>query len=940
MRYIFVSTLTMYFLLFLISGCTMQKTELKIDYEKYTLANGLDVVLHEDKSDPITAVTVLYHVGSNREELGRTGFAHLFEHMLFQESQHVGQDQFFKKIQDAGGTLNGGTSFDYTVYFQVVPKNALEMVLWLESDRMGFLLSKVTQEAFMNQQEVVMNEKRQRVDNQPYGHTSYIIYKLLYPETHPYSWNVIGSMEDLANSTLKDVRDFYTKWYGPNNATLVVAGDFDKQQTTAWIEKYFGEIKPIDDVTDQKPISIVFNETKKAYHEDNFAKSPELNMVFPTIHQFTEDSYAIDMLTELLAEGKKAPLYKVIVEEKKLAPSVAGYQYNLELAGRLYIRVRAFPTTNLNDVEQAILEAFRRFEEEGFTDKDLARIKAKTETRFYNRLASILYKSRQLASYNEFAGSPSFITQDLQNILDVTKEDIWRVYNQYIKDKPYVLTSFIPKGKTDLIAQNSVRFPVIEEVTGQETQVAKKVAEDVVVEKIPTSFDRTIEPGKGPDPLLSLPQVWQAQLSNDLQIYGIQDNELPLVQFNLTLKGGLLCDNINKVGVANLMSDIMMEGTKNKTPVELEEAIDDLGARINMYTTKESIVITGNTLASKFDQTFSLVQEILLEPRWDEKEFDRIKKETIEQINRNRANPREIANNVFDKLLYGPENILSNSTYGNEESVAMITIDDLKQFYQQYFSPSVSHLCVVGDVSKEKAMSTFKALDEKWSEKEVDIPEYDLPPALESSKVYFVDVPDAKQSQIRIGYLSLSYTDPDYYPAYVMNYKLGGSFSGIVNLILREEKGYTYGARTAFSGTNYPGPFTASSAVQSSATFESVKIFYDEMKKYRNVISEEDLSFTKNALIKSNARGFETLRAKLNMLNDIAMYNLPLDYVKQQEKFVKEITAPDHQSLAEKYIIPDNMIFLVVGDAQTQLKPLENLGFGTPILIDYDGNTM
>jgi zinc protease len=940
MRYFILTFLILLLVLILIPGCNTQKADLRIAYEKYTLSNGLEVALHEDKSDPITAVTILYHVGSNREEKGRTGFAHLFEHMLFQESQHVGQDQFFKKIQDAGGTLNGGTSFDYTIYFQVVPKNALEMVLWLESDRMGFLLSKVTQEAFINQQEVVMNEKRQRVDNQPYGHTSYIIYKLLYPEAHPYNWNVIGSMEDLANATLTDVRNFHTKWYGPNNATLVVAGDFDNQQTKDWIEKYFGEINAIDKVDDPKPISIVLDETKKAYHEDNFAKSPELNMVFPTVHNFTKDSYAIDMLAELLTDGKKAPLYKVIVEERKLAPSVAGFQYNLELAGRLYIRIRAFPNTNLTDVEQSILEAFNRFEEEGFTDKDVKRIKAKTETRFYNRLASILGKSRQLAQYNEFAGSPSFITQDLQNILDVTKDDIWRVYNQYVKEKPYVLTSFVPKGKVDLIAQNSMKFPVVEEVTGKETAIAKESGEEVKVEMIPTSFDRTIEPAKGPDPSLTIPDVWQDELSNGLKIYGIVDDELPLAQFSLVLTGGMLGDDMEKVGVANLMSDIMMEGTKNKTPIELEEAIDELGARINMYTTKETIVISANTLSSKFDATFALLQEILLEPRWDEKEFERVKRETIEQINRNQANPRIIATNVFNKLLYGNNNILSNSTYGSEESVNSIAIDDLKNFYDQYFSPGVSYLCIVGAVPKEKAMSTCSSLDANWPAKEVKIPQYGTPAPVENSKVYFVDVPNAKQSQIRIGYLSLPFTDADYYPAYVMNYKLGGSFSGIVNLILREEKGYTYGARTSFSGSNYPGPFAASSAVQSSATFESVKIFREEMQKYRNGLSQEDLSFTKNALIKSNAREFETLNAKMNMLNNIARYELPTDYVKEREEIVKNMTHERHKQLAQKYIIPDRMVYLVVGDAKTQLKPLAKLGIGKPVLIDKEGNKL
>ena len=931
-------SIVLFGILLLIAGCTSQKSELKIDYEKYTLDNGLEVILHEDRSDPIVAVAILYHVGSNREEKGRTGFAHLFEHMLFQESQHVGQDQFFKKIQDAGGTLNGGTWEDGTVYYEVVPNNALEMVLWLESDRMGYLLSTVTSEAFANQQEVVMNEKRQRVDNQPYGHTSYVIGKLLYPDNHPYNWQVIGSMKDLRNATLKDVRDFYQKWYGLNNATLVIAGDYDKTQTKQWIEKYYGEIKTSEKVPDPKPMPVTLNETRRAYHEDTFAKSPELNMVFPTIEQYTKDAYALNLLGELFAEGKKAPLYKVIVEEKKLAPSVSGYNSSDELAGYFRVRIRAFPGKNLTEVENAIAESFDRFEKDKFSAQDLESKKAKTETDFYNNIASILYKSFNLAEYNEYAGSPGFISQDLQGILNISPDDIWRVYNKYIKGKDYVLTSFVPKGNMDLIAENSVVSSVEEESVQDQKKVAVTDDTELKIEKIPSSFDRTIEPPKGPDPLLKLPKVWQDKFANGLRVYGIEQKELPLIQFTLTLYGGMLHDDMNKVGVANLMTDIMMQGTKNKTPIELEEAMDALGSRIRMYTNEESIVISANTLTSKFDQTYALVEEILLEPRWDEKEFERVKKETIESINRSKADPSTIASIVYDKLIYGKGHILSNSTAGTEESVESISIGDLKNFYTDNYSPSISHIAVVGDITKETAISTFKSLVDKWPPKEVKIPEYSLPEPVTKPEIYFVDFPDAKQSVIRIGNLAIPYTNPDFYPAYVMNYKLGGSFNGIVNLILREEKGYTYGARTYFSGTHYPGAFTATASVQSNATLESVQIFKDEMVKYRKGVSGEDLSFTKNALIKSNARRFETLDAVLGMLNNIAKYDLPVDYIKQREKIVLDLTLEQHKDLAKKYIDPDKMIYLIVGDAKTQLKPLKKLGFGVPKVLDKEGN--
>ncbi len=917
------------------------KSTLKIDYQKYKLKNGLEVILHEDKSDPLVAVAILYHVGSNREEKGRTGFAHLFEHMLFQESQHVGQDQFFKKIQGAGGTLNGGTSFDQTIYFEVVPRNTLEMCLWLESDRMGFLLPTVTPEAFANQQEVVQNEKRQRVDNVPYGHTSYVLHKSLFPENHPYNWQVIGSFEDLKNAALADVRSFFQKWYGPNNATLVIAGDFDNAQTRQWVEKYFGELQPVAPVPDPRPLPVTLEKTKRVFHEDNFARSPELTVTFPTLPQFQKDAYALDLLADLLADGKKAPLYKVLVEEKKLAPAAPAFHNSLEMAGYFQIRVRAFPDKNLTEVEQAIFEACNRFEKEGFTDKDLARLKAKTETNFYHGIASSLNKAFQLAVYNEYAGSPDFLTQDIQNSLDVTKEDVWRVYRQYLKDKNYVLTSFVPKGKLELVAENSERFPVVEETLAPaiENKPATGSAQTTIA-RLPSSFDRTIEPAPGPPPQIKLPQIWTHTFKNGLRVYGIEHNELPLVNLALTLKGGLLLDDPGKVGVANLMTDIMMEGTKNKTPLELEEAIEELGANINMSTGDEAITLQANMLAGKAAPVYALFEEILLEPRWDEKEFARLQQETIETLNRRSVEPDFVADNVSRKLIYGPAHILSNNTLGTPAAMAQITIADLKNFYAKNFSPSVSFVTIAGNLSKTQAIKLLSPLEQKWPAKEVEFKEYANPPAREKAELYFVDVPGAKQSQVRIAYLALPYTHPDYYPATVMNFKLGGGFNGILNLILREEKGYTYGARSSFLAGSYAGPFLAYAGVRSNATLESVQIFKDEITKYRNGIAAEDFAFTQSALTQQNALRFETLGALAGMLGEIATYNLPFDYVRQRERLVRDMTKERHQQLAQQYLPAEKMIYLVAGDAATQLEGLKKLGLGDAILLDKDGKAV
>ena len=435
--------------------------KLAIEFEKYTLENGLQVVLHHDKSDPIVSLAIQYAVGSNREKTGRTGFAHLFEHMLFQESENVPQDQFFKKIQDAGGTLNGGTWKDGTIYYEVVPNNALEMVMWLESDRMGYLINTVTEAAFYNQQEVVQNEKRQRVDNNPYGHTNWVLDKAIYPEGHPYNWQVIGELVDLQNATIDDVKEFYDKYYGPNNATLVLAGDFETEEAKALIEKYFGEIKRRQEVEPLKPQPVTIAETKGLYHKDNFSTAPQLKMVWPTLQQNTDDAYALDFLGQVLAQGKKAPMYKVLVEEKELTSRVGAYNNSQEIAGEFHISVTANSGKNLAEIEDAIFEAFEKFETESITDADVERLKASEETNFYNGISSVLGKSFQLAQYNVFAGDPGFITQDIENIKAVTKEDVIRVYNTYIKDKPFVLTSFVPKGQLELAAKDCVMANVV-----------------------------------------------------------------------------------------------------------------------------------------------------------------------------------------------------------------------------------------------------------------------------------------------------------------------------------------------------------------------------------------------------------------------------------------------------------------------------------------------
>jgi zinc protease len=923
-------------IILLLSACTTkapQQDKLNIAYEKYTMPNGLQVVLHTDHSDPVISYAIMYHVGSSREIPGKTGFAHLFEHLLFGGSENVPSGSFDKILENAGGSNNGFTQRDVTTYFEVFPKNALDKVLWIESDRMGFFINSVTKRAMAIQQNVVQNEKRQSVDNSPYGFTDYLIYKNLYPTNHPYNWDVIGDMDDLKNATLDDVKNFYSRFYGPNNATLVLSGDLNPDSVKPLLTKYFGEIKSHGEAPKRDAMIPVLGKTVKLYHEDNFANVPEITLVWPVPQSYQKDAYALDFLAKLLADGKKAPLYKVLVKEKNLTSRTSAYNSSSELAGEFTITIRANEGKALKDIEAGVLEAFARFEKDGITEKDIERIKAISEKNFYNRINNILGKSLQLAFYNTFLSDPGYIEKDLENIKAVTIDEIKRVYNTYIKDKPHIVTSFVPKGQKDMVAENSEPAGIEEENINESSQVQIAAVADEKIVKSLSAIDRTKEPPSGEEPTLKTPEVWKAKLANGIEVAGIVNSELPLVSIRIVMNGGFSQDRLDLPGVATMTAGMLQQGTKTKTPEELEEAIQLLGSTISTGAAREETSIYASTLSRNFDKTIALVREIILEPRWDSTEFRLAKTKTKNQIIQMKAQPRGVAYNTFYGLLYGRENIFSINPAGTIESVDKITIDDLKSFYDRNFSPSVTKINIVGNITKEQALAALKPLEADWTAKDVKLTTYPTPANPEKSAIYFVDMPGSRQSVIFIGELTLTRDNPDYVKVDFINYKLGGSFTSIFNQILREEKGYTYGASSYFQEMKTPAPFMASTMVRSDATFESVKIFKEEMEKYRKGISENDLQFIKNAMIRSNALNFETNEALLGMLSTMTKFNLPDDYIKKEEEVIKGMTVEEHRTITDKYLLPDKMYYVVVGDAATQLKPLEKIGFGKPVLI-------
>ena len=912
----------------------------QIKYEKFVLDNGLKVILHEDHSDPIVAVSTIVHVGSNREKPGKTGFAHFFEHMSFNHSENTPRGANRKLIPDWGGNRNGGTWSDGTVYYEVIPKDAFEKILWIDSDRLGFMINTVTKDALAKEIQVVKNEKRQNYDNVPYGNTNEVILSNLYPKDHPYNWTVIGSLPDLQAATLEDVKEFYEKYYGAANATLVIAGDIDIAKTKERVKVWFGEIRRGPAVEPLKPQAAKLTASRSLYFEDNFAKLPEYTMVFPTVHQNHPDAYALDILAELLSGSKTSPLYQVIVEQKKLAPGASARNQSKELAGEFYLRVRGNADTKLDEVKAGIEEALAAFEKDGFSDNELVRIKAGLETRLYTGIESILSKAQRLGRDNEYAGDPGFITKEAQYMQAVTREDVMRVFNQYIKGKHYVATSFVPKGKKDLAVSGAELAtvwiePVVQGVANEDVAPG----EEAKFEKTKTKHDRS-EPPFGEMPLFKMPAIWKGSLANGMKVYGIQSNEIPLVSFEVVLRGGHWADPIQKSGTSTLLANLLMQGTATKTPAQLEEAIDQLGASINVSSGNEEMRVRATCLERNFEPTLALVQEILLQPRWDKGEYDRLYKALQTSLKGREANATQIAAMNFARLLYGDKHILGYPAEGTKETVAAITLEDLKAYYNTYFSPSVAVVHVAGAVPQARVTRALAGLEKSWKAKPVTLPTYSLPEQSKGGTVYFIDVPDAKQSVLYVGKLGVAATDPAATEISYANEILGGGISGRLGQTLRIAKGYTYGA-TSFQGKAAErAPFAAVTSVRANATLPSLQVIQDLIKQYGPTFTENEVSVTKNKVLKGSTLTYENLGAKLAMLNDISKYNRSLRFIEEDQKKLIGMKLDDYQRVIKTHFDENDMIYLVVGDKATQLEEVKKLGKAKVVQLDIHGNPL
>ena len=907
-----------------------------IPYAKYLLDNGLTVILHEDGSDPLVHVDVTYHVGSAREEVGKSGFAHFFEHMMFQGSTNVGDDEHFRIVSEAGGTMNGTTNADRTNYFQTVPANQLEKMLWLEADRMGFLLDAVTQEKFEVQRATVKNERAQNYDNRPYGLVRERVGEALYPKGHPYSWSTIGYVEDLDRVDVNDLKMFFLRWYGPNNATLTIGGDLDAAQTLAWVVKYFGGIPRGPEVEDAPKTPVTLDATRYISMEDNVAL-PMLSMNFPTVHRFHADEAPLDVLMGILGTGKTSLFYKNLLKNELAVQASANHPCG-ELACMFTVTALPNPRAgkSLADLERIVRESFAEFETRGVTDDDLERTKMGIVSGMIYNLERVAGKVTSLASYETFTGDPSYTAADIARYENVTKEDVMRTYRQYIKDQPAVVMSVVPEGKLDARAAEDTWQRPPRELP----DYVALTPEDLLYRPASDDFDRSVVPGAGANPVVTLPTIWQAQLKNGMRVLVARNLETPTTTIRLRVNAGQRDESVGKLGLAAMTAGMLNEATSQSTNEELSDRLQKLGSRVsftagNMYTDANV-----RCLSENLDATLAILKEKLTTPKLDAADFARRQAQTLQNIERGKKQARTVAGVVSGLLLFGKDNPMAHFNAGTAAGISALTAQDVRDFYQTRYTPANASMVVVSDLDKDAVMAKL-AVFESWQGAAVATTPLKPFPDVGKTKIYLVDKPGAAQSEIQIGRRALPYdATGEHYRAGLANFALGGAFNSRINLNLREDKGYTYGARTGFAGAVDYGTFTASAGVRTEATAQALREFDKEIRAYaKDGPTAEELAFTKSAIGQRDARAYETPAQKVAYLSRILTYDLSIDFVDQQNQILEEIKAEELHAVAARHMKMDEMVIVVVGDEKTIRPELAELGYEI-VRVDADGNSL
>ncbi|MCC4265725.1 insulinase family protein [Oceanimonas baumannii] len=894
--------------------------ELVIPYKLYRLDNGLTVILNPDKSDPLAHVEVTYHVGSAREQPDQTGFAHFFEHMMFQGSKHVGDQEHFRLINEAGGTMNGTTNQDRTNYFETVPANHLEKVLWLEADRMGFLLEAVSQHKFEIQRDTVKNERAQRIDNQPYGLVGERMDELLYPRDHPYSWPTIGYVEDLDRVDVNDLKAFFLRWYGPNNATLVISGDFDTEQTLQWVDKYFSPIPAGPEVERAKPAPALLKQNRHQTLEDSRIRMPMLYMSYPTVWLGNEDEAALDVLANVLGGGKNSLLYQELVETGKAVSAGAGH-YCSELACNFNIWAYANPSQNGNlaplkeDIERIINTITAR----GIEADDVSKAVSELRADLILGLDSAQGKARQLSLGQVLRDDPLYAINAWRQLADTSPDEVKAAYQRYLKNKPHALLSVVPTGKTEWQAAEP------DYMTPERDLPEHQQIDDLPLRTVTDEFDRSRMPEPGKPVTTTVPPLWQETIGDNIELLGTVNSEIPAVSIIFALPGGQHAEAEGEAGLSALTAAMMNQGTEQLSNGDFSEALERLGASLNVRNGFYTNLIEVTTLTDTLPDTLKLVEELLFHPGFRSSDFEKVKSRMLESMAQSRNQPSWLARQGFKELMYGNSR-LGLPDDGMPENIENFTLEQVKAFYQRYYNPRNGHVIIAGDLTPEQAKRDVAFLT-RWQGEAPVLPAVKVPEQPAEPGIYVIDMPGAVQSVVRVGRraLPVDATGPYFY-GQLMNYNLGGNFNSRINLNLREDKGYTYGAYSYFSGNRDAGVFAVAGDVRGDATAEALQEILEEMTLFAaKGPTAEELAYLKSSYSQQDALSYETLGKKAGFLLNLAMLELSPDYLTKQQQIVANVDAATLTEQAKKWLDPTKMVIVVAGDKAKLEKSLAQL---------------
>ncbi len=893
--------------------------------EAYTLPNGLSVILHEDHTTPFVGVNLWYKVGSKDEKPGRTGFAHLFEHLMFQGSKNH-DTEYFGPLEKLGAQINGSTNTDRTNYFEALPINGLETALWLESDRMGFLLAALTQAKLDNQRDVVKNERRQRVDNVPYGQARERVDEALYPADHPYHHSVIGSMADLSAAGLGDVATFFRTYYSPNNASLTIAGDIDPAPTRKLVEKYFGPIPRGPEVVRLEPKVPTLAGSKDLAMTDA-VQLARTQLVWPTVPQGHPDEPALDSLAAILGQlSNENRLFRALIYDKPLAANASAFHGTAALAGTFNVTITPQRGQKLDDLIAIADAQIARLRSEGPTEDEIRKVKNDVESSSILALQSVQAKADFLNRYNVNYGDPLAYKKELRDTYAVTADDVKRVANKYLV-----------AGRIRLDVNPGPKTPRPAETEVDRSAQAPMAAVPAV--PVRDTFDRSVEPKPGPNPAFTPAPVERRRLSNGLEVLIAERHNLPIVGLNLVVKGGGTLVPPGKEGLASLAGGLLTEGTATRNSLQLAGELAELGASINGYGGEESCGLSLTTLTRHLPRAMEIYTDVLLHPSFPEKDLERLRIQQLAALLRRSDSPPAIAGLVFSKLLYGEAHPYGRTSM--PASVKSLTRDDIVSFYRMLFVPNNAALIVVGDTTPDAIIPVLESALKGWkpgSPVPRSLPE---PPPAKPVTVYLVDKPGSAQSILSVGQVGVARSTPDYFPLTVMNAILGGQFSSRINLNLREAKGYTYGARSSFSFQVGPGPFQAGAPVKTEDTRPALVELIKELTDITGPrpATEAELAFAKDRVIKGFPSRFETITGVRSTLAELVLYDLPSDYFTTYRDKFEAVTQADVHRVAAKYLDPSRMIILIVGDRAKVEPALKDLPFAKIInFLDVEGN--